>query len=74
MASPQQRKDMNYDFPPELFPSEHEVDLEGSQQAYQILQQGMERPDMFLDLFVQVEADPFQQQHIFGDIDFDIFD
>ena len=72
-ASPPHRKDLNIEFPPSLFP-EKEVDLEGSLQAYQILQQGMENPEQFLDMVVQREADPFQQQHMFGDIDFDVFD
>ena len=72
-ASPPHRKDLNFEFPPGLFP-EKEVDLEGSLQAYQILQQGMENPEQFLDMFVQREADPFHQQHMFGDIDFDVFD
>ena len=72
-ASPPHRKDLNFEFPPGLFP-EKEVDLEGSLQAYQILQQGMENPEQFLDMFVQREADPFHQQHMFGDIDFNVFD
>ena len=50
------------------------MDLEDSLQAYEILQQGMENPEQFLDMFVQREADPFHQQHMLGDIDFDVFD
>ena len=38
-------------------------------QAYQILQAGLEDPTQFIDLFTQVEADPFRQQHMLGDID-----
>ena len=53
---------------------EEEVDLEGSLQAYQILQQGMENPEQFLNMFMQREAEPFHQQHMFGDIDFDVID
>ena len=72
-VSPPHRKDLNFEFPPGLFP-EKEVDLEGSLQAYHILQQGMENPEQFLNMFVQREADPFHQQHMFRDIDFNVFD
>jgi PAS domain S-box-containing protein len=69
VAQPQRRKDMNIEFPPGLFPSEQEIDLEGSQQAYQILQAGLDDPSQFMNLFTQLEADPFRQQHMLGDID-----
>ncbi|CAI7992052.1 Aryl hydrocarbon receptor nuclear translocator homolog [Geodia barretti] len=69
VAQPQRRKDMNMVFPPGLFPPEKEIDLEGSQQAYQILQAGLDDPSQFMNLFTQLEADPFRQQHMLGDID-----
>ena len=72
-AVPPHRKDMNYNFPPGLFPSE--VDLEGSQRAYENVLRGLDNPDDFQRIFNQIEADPFHQQNIFGDIDLgDVFD
>ena len=65
-------KDLHYNFPPGLFNSE--VDLEGSQMAYQYLLQGLDRPNDFQQLLVQVEANPMHSQNMFGDINFDIFD
>ena len=38
-------------------------------QAYQILQTGLDDPSQFMNLFTQLEADPFRQQHMLGDID-----
>ena len=38
-------------------------------QAYQILQAGLDDPSQFMSLFTQLEADPFRQQHMLGDID-----
>ena len=38
-------------------------------QAYQILQAGLDDPSQFMNLFTQLEADPFRQQHMLGDID-----
>jgi PAS domain-containing protein len=69
VAPPPHRKDLNMEFPPGLFPPEKEINLEDSHQAYQILQAGLEDPTQFIDLFTQVEADPFRQQHMLGDID-----
>ena len=69
---PQHRKDHNYNFAPGLFPSE--VDLEGSQQAYQTLLQGLDDPSDFLRLFDQVEANPLRQPDVFGVLDFERFD
>lgn len=66
------RKDLHYSFPPGLFSSE--VDLEGSQTAYQYLLQGLDSPNDFQQLLVQVEANPMNSQNMFGDINFDIFD
>lgn len=66
------RKDHNYSFPEGLFSSE--VDLEGSQQAYQHLVHGLDNPNDFLKMFDQVEADPLRQQAIFGELNFDPFD
>ena len=69
---PVHRKDMNYSFPPDLFSSE--VNLEGSQQAYQNILTELENPEEFQKLFIQVEADPLRPQNMFHDIDLDIFD
>ena len=69
---PVHRKDMNYSFPTDLFLSE--VNLEGSQQAYQNILTELENPDEFQKLFIQVEADPLRPQNMFHDIDLDIFD
>eukprot|EP00731_Ephydatia_muelleri_P007623 Em0003g1871a len=71
-ASSSNRKDLHYNFPPGLFSSE--VDLEGSQVAYQYLLQGLDNPNDFQQLLVQVEANPLHSQNMFGDINFDIFD
>ena len=71
-ASSSNRKDLHYNFPPGLFSSE--VDLEGSQVAYQYLLQGLDNPNDFQQLLVQVEANPMHSQNMFGDINFDIFD
>ncbi len=66
------RRDLHYGFPDGLFPSE--VDLEGSQQAYQHLVHGLDNPNDFLKMFDQVEADPLRQQSLFGELNFDPFD
>ena len=66
------RKDHGYNFPPGLFNGE--VDLEGSQLAYQYLLQGLDSPNDFQQLLVQVEANPLNAQNVFGDINFDVFD
>ena len=69
---PTHRKDMNYTFPSDLFSTE--VNLEGSQQAYQNILTELENPEEFQKLFNQVEADPFRPPNMFQDIDLDIFD
>ena len=71
-TQPPHRKDHNYNFPQGLFTSE--IDLEGSQQAYQNVLHGLDNPEEFLQMFNQIEADPLRPQNIFGDIDFDPFD
>ncbi len=69
---PIHRKDHSYNFPQGMFPTE--VDLEGSQQAYQHLVHGLDNPSDFLKMFDQIEADPLRQQTIFGDLNFEPFD
>ena len=69
---PTHRKDMSYNFPTDLFSTE--VNLEGSQQAYQNILTELENPEEFQKLFNQVEADPFRPPNMFQDIDLDIFD
>ena len=69
---PTHRKDMNYSFPNDLFSTE--VNLEGSQQAYQNILTELDNPEEFQKLFIQVEADPLRPQNMFHDIDLDIFD
>lgn len=71
-APPVHRKDMNYGFPPGLFPSE--VDLEGSAQAYHSLIDGLENCTDIQQLLNQVDADPFRSTSIFSELDLDIFD
>ena len=72
-AEPPNNKDMNYQFPPDLFTTE--VDLEGSQQAYRNLLTELDNPADFGKLFNQVEADPLRPQtSLFQDINLDIFD
>ena len=67
-----QRVDMNYEFPEGLFTTE--VNLAGSAEAYQTLLGGLEPSNDLQQFLNQVEADPFKQTNLFGDLDFDVFD
>lgn len=70
---PGQPKDMNYGFPKGLFNTE--VNLKESQPAYQALLHGLDNPQDFHQMFLQVDADPFRtSNNIFGDFDFELFD
>ena len=71
-TAPQLRKDMNYKFPEGLFNTE--VDLLGSQQAYQNILTEFDNPADFTMLFDQVEADPLRPSNMFQDLSMDIFD
>lgn len=69
---PPRKRDMNYHFPEGLFNTE--VDLEGSQEAYQHLLTGLDNPADFVKLFNQVEPDLVHPHSIFHDLSMDIFD
>ena len=71
-APPPHRVDMNYEFPAGLFTTE--VNLEGSAEAYQTLLGGLEGTSDLQQFLNQVDADPFKQNTLFGDLDFDVFD
>ena len=71
-APPPHRVDMNYEFPSGLFSSE--VNLEGSAEAYHTLLEGLEGTQDLQQLLNQVDADPFKQTNLFGELDFDVFD